>query len=258
MMRTVKAIMTACLAFMAAFSSFGQTGEDVIVLGEEINPEVGKSRLKNHLIAPKGEFQIGLSAMYADFSSEDSDYMLLLQGVNAGASMLKAVPEFSYTFANNHSVGLKLQHTRLEGMVESATADLLGNFSMDLENVTAGSSSIGASVYQRTYIGLDKHGRVGLFWDYILGMTRTKSQFYTGDQSSSYSLKKKYHLGFAPGIIFFPMNNVSVQANICLADISYNDIKAYDSGQVTGARKAFKAQASLNVLDISFGLTIHL
>ncbi len=251
----------ACFMFLAAFPSFGQSkGDDKIVLGGEIAPKdtVRQRRFKNHLIAPKGEWQCGLSVMYADFSSDDSEYMLLLQGVDAGASMLRLAPEAAYTFADNHAVGARFQYTNLNGSLDAATADLLGNLSLSVENVHALSRSMSGSVYQRTYVGLDNRGRIGIFWDYVLGLTRTKSQFYTGDAPNAYSVSKKIHLGFAPGIVYFPMNNVSIQANISLADLSYGSVTAYEGGQPVGTRTIWKAKASLSILNISFGLTIHL
>ena len=258
---SMKRIMTvAGLMLMAAVVSFAQTeDEGAVVLGSEIMPKgtTKEYRFKNHLIAPKGEWQCGLSVMYADFSSDDTEYMLMLQGVNAKASMMKLAPEAAYTFKENHAVGARFQYTNINGMLDTATADLLGNFSMTLENVTAHSRSMSGSIFQRTYVGLDKYGRIGLFWDYVLGYTRNMSQFYTGDASSSYSVKNKVHLGFAPGIVYFPMNNVSVQASLCLAELSYNNVAAYSDGQKTGSRNAWRAQASLNILDLCFGLTIH-
>ena len=260
MMRFRHIISAAVIMFMAAAVASARTdGAGKISLGDEITPrDTSRThRFKNHLIAPKGEWQCGLSVIYADFNSEDTDYMLLLQGVNASASMFRLAPEGAYTFADNHAVGVRFQYTNANGMVDTATADLLGNFSMGLENVNAESRSLSACVFQRTYVGLDNQGRVGIFWDYVLGVTRSKSQFYTGNASSSYSLKKKIHLGFAPGIIYFPMNNVSVQAAISLADLSYNRVEAYEDGRLSGSRNAWKAQASLNIMDISLGLTVH-
>ena len=246
--------------FAAVVTSSAQT-EDTgrLALGEEIMPKdtAKVHRFWNHLIAPKGEWQCGLSVMYADFSSEDSDYMLLLQGVNADASMFRLAPEAAYTFADNHAAGIRFQYTNINGGIDTATADLLGNLSMQFENINAASRSLSVSVFQRTYVGLDNYGRVGIFWDYILGGTRNKSEFYTDDSSSAYTLKKKIHLGFAPGIVYFPMNNVSVQASISIAELSYSSIAAYDDGKVVGSRKAWKAQASLNILDVALGLTVH-
>lgn len=248
-----------CMMLMAAVSSAGQSKEGTIVLGQEIQHKDSTKtrRFKNHLIAPKGEWQCGLSVMYADFSSDNSEYMLMLQGIDANASMLRLAPEAAYTFRNNHAVGARFQYTNLNGVIDTATADLLGNFNMTLEDIHAFSRSMSGCIFQRTYVGLDNYGRIGVFWDYVLGFARVKSQFHIGDPASSYSLKKKIYLGFAPGIVYFPMNNVSIQANISLASLSYSNLTAFVDGKAAGVRNAWNAQASLNVLDLSFGLTIH-
>ncbi len=262
MMRIFRYLTAACL-LMAAVPVFGQTKDsesEAIVLGGEIKQKKGDSenRLKNRLIAPKGGWQCGLSVMYADFLSDNSDYMLLIQGLGAQASMLRLAPEAAYTFKDNHAIGARFSYTNLSGRIDAATADLLGNFSMSVENLNADTRTTGGCVFQRTYVGLDNNGRVGIFWDYVLGVSRSKSQFYAGTDSSSYSLKKKAYLSFAPGIVYFPMNNVSVQASISMAELSYNNVKAYQGGEVVGHRNAIKAKAGLNLLDISFGLTVHL
>lgn len=238
--------------------SEGESG--TIVLGKEIMPKdtTRQYRFTNHLIVPKGSWQCGISVMYADFSSDNTEYMLMLQGLNADASMLRLAPEAAYAYSDNHAVGAKFQYTNLNGMMDSATADLLGNFSMTLENISAVSRSMSGSVFHRTYVGLDNHGRVGIFWDYILGVSRTRTQFAVTEPSDAYSLTKKIHLAFAPGIVYFPMNNVSVQVGISLADLSYSNVAAYQDGQLVGERHAWKALASLNLLGLNFGLTVHL
>ena len=256
-------LFTAAILFMAAAPLFAQTAEDktdIVVLGGEIAPKDGtkQNRFKNHLIAPKGEWQCGLAVMYADFLSDNLDYMLAVQGLGAEATMLRLAPEAAYTFKDNHAVGAKLTYTNLSGRIDAATADLLGNFSMAVEDINADTRITGGCVFQRTYVGLDTHGRVGIFWDYILGFTRSKSQFYTGPSSSAYSLNKKAYLSFAPGIVYFPMNNVSVSAGISMAELSYSNVNAYEAGDVVGSRNALKAKFGLNLLDISFGLTVHL
>lgn len=248
--------MTACVT---AFAQDGKERE-TIVLGEEIAPKDSSKtlRFKNHLIAPKGEWQCGLSVMYADFSSNNSDYMLLLQGVGANASMLRLAPQGAYTFADNHAAGARFQYTKINGMVDSATADLLGNLSLEVGGLNAVSRSVGGSVFQRTYVGLDNFGRIGLFWDYVLGYSRTKTQFYAGEPADAFTLNNKLSLNFAPGIVYFPMNNISIQVCISMAGLSYTNVKAYDNGQVAGMRHAWKARAGLSVLDLAFGLTVHL
>ena len=58
--------------------------------------------------------------------------------------------------------------------------------------------------------------------------------------------------------MYFPMNNVSIQACVSLAELSYNKVTAYEGGLESGTRDAWKAQANLNVFNLNFGLTIHL
>lgn len=261
MMRTIDRIIVACMFLAAAITSSAQSRNDAkdhVVLGSEIMPKdtTKVRRFKNHLIAPKGEWQCGLAVMYADFDSGNADYMLMVQGLNARATMLRIAPEAAYTFKENHAVGIRFQYMKAGGMIDGLTADLLGNMSLPVENIGATSLSMGANIFQRTYVGIDKRGRFGIFWDYVLGFTRTKSQMAAGNDN--YSAKQKVHLGFSPGVVYFPMNNLSIQACISLAELSYAKVSAYESGIVTGTRSAWKAQASLNVLNLNFGLTIHL
>lgn len=262
MMRTILRIFMACILVMSAVPALGQTdgGEETIVLGAEITPKdpAKQKRFTNRLIAPKGEWQCGMSVMYADFNSANSDYMLMLQGLNLRASMLKITPEAAYTFKNNHAVGVKFNYLKFGGMLDSATADLLGNMSLSVSDINAATNSMGGSVFQRTYIGIDKQGRFGIFWDYILGYTRAKTQFASGESSNSHTVKEKVYLAFSPGVIYFPMNNVSIHANISIADVSYATTKAYQNGNEVGMHKGWKAQAGLNLLNLSFGLAIHL
>ena len=73
-----------------------------------------------------------------------------------------------------------------------------------------------------------------------------------------FSAVNKLSLNFAPGIVYFPMNNVSVQVCISMAGLSYTNVKAYENGQVAGVRHAWKARAGLSIFDLAFGLTVHL
>ena len=257
-MRTLVTIYFMLLTVVGAFAQSAVDGANIRLGSEMLPSDTTKSfRLKNHLIAPRGEWQCGLSVMYADISSSDSDIMMLLQGLNAQASILRLAPEAAYTYAENKAVGARFQYTNIDGMVDAASADLLGNLTVSFENVNASSRSMSGSVFHRTYVGLESKGRVGIFWDYVLGFTRSKTVFAMG-APSTYSISNKFHLGFAPGLVYFPMNNLSVQASICLADVSYSSVKAYESRVLSGQRQQWKAQASISILDINFGLTIHL
>ena len=264
MMRRVAKIVLVGLALVFSLSAYAQSAKESksgAMLGSEIAPRdtTKQSRFTNRLIIQKGDWQCGILVMYADFDSTNSDYMLALQGLSAKASILKFAPEAAYAISDNHAVGVRFQYTKANGLLEGVTADMLGNLSLELENLSAGSSSISANFFYRTYFGLDKRGRFGIFWDYLLGYTRSKSKFASGDEPSPYTFKQKGSLGFAPGVVYVPMNNVSVQACISLVDLSYNHVGAFNAdGELTGTRTAWRVQSKLNVLNLCFGLTIHL
>ena len=242
--------MMAALIALAAVPAFGQSSgrtSDTIVLGEPLTPRdsSAQKRFTNRLIAPKGEWQCGLAVMYADFNSSNADYMLILQGLNARASFLRIAPEATYAFKNNHAIGARFNYTKAGGMLDSATLDLLGNMSLSTGDVDAVTSSMGGSIFKRTYVGIDKQGRFGIFWDYVLGYSRNRTQL----AASAYSVKDK---------ISFPMNNISVYAGISIADVSYASTTAYEDSAVIGTHQGWRAQAGLNLLNLNFGLTLHL
>ena len=258
----MKRLIILCLMLVAFNSAYAYTFadvENVTAIGQVVPSKdtTSQKRFQPRLIAPKGGWQCGLSVMYADISTSNSDFMMLLQGVDLGASLFRLSMEGAYTYLPNHAVGARFTYSKINGVLDTATADLLGNLSLSVSNLHAASTSMSGAVFERTYVGLDSHGRVGIFWDYLLGYTWSKTQFYADAQASPYSLNKKIHLAFSPGIVYFPMNNLSVQFSVSIADLSYNNVSVYDKGVCVGSRHAWKAQASLNVLNLNFGVSIH-
>ena len=79
-----------------------------------------------------------------------------------------------------------------------------------------------------------------------------------GNPSSNYTTNDKFSLALSPGLVYFPMNNISVFLSLSLAEASYNYSRAYNEGVLTGARHKFKAQANVNLLSLNFGLAVHL
>lgn len=243
-----------------SLSSGKKEKQPPIVMGKEIvRDSVKASRnLKTYEIAPKGEWQVGLQGMYLNLSSDNSEYMLLLSGIDAKASMFRVTPLVSYTYMTNQSVGLKLQYTQIDGMVDAATLDLLNDgLSFGVNNVNAHMRTFSAAVYHRSYIGLDNRGRVGLIYDFTLGYSRGRSVMGIGDPGDSYSLNNQFKLTFSPGFVFFAMDNVSAHVTLSVADLSYNNVRAYSGGSLSGTRDFWRAQLKLNALDLNFGLAFH-
>jgi len=260
-MRTLKTIISVFIVLAASFSLAAQetesNGRKHIVLGERIQKDTtGRRSLKSYVIIPKGEVQIGASVAYADLSGDNSEFFLLLNDATAKASVLRLAPAVSYAYMDNQAIGARFQYTVAHCALDAATLDLLGNFDMTVNDLKASTRSYAGYVYNRSYVGLDNRGRVGIFIDAGVGYTWSQSIF--GNTPDCYSRAQKISLSMSPGFVYFPMNFVSCYASISLADVTYGMTKVYEAGEVIGSRNTLRAQAHLNLLALNFGIAIHL
>lgn len=253
-------LLAVLLVAPVAAGAKGKKQRPTIVMGQEITKDSTKMgrQLKSYVIIPKKEWQVGVQVAYADISSNNSEYMLLLDGINANGSIFRITPIVSFAVKDNQALGLRFQYTAANATVDKGTLDLLGNLSFDVNGVRLKSRTMGGQVYYRNYVGLDRRGRVGFFWDTILGYSRTKNQFQIGDPNDAYSLNKRLSLSFAPGVVYFPMNSVSAHVSVGVGNVSYNNVSVFDHGEKTGSRNFWKAQLKLSLLDVNLGITIHL
>lgn len=235
-----------------------------ISLGEEIPRDtIGKKHnrgLKQHLIIPKGEWQVGVQISHVSMSSNNSEFMLLVNGLNANASMTKIAPFFAYSYRNNRSIGVRFQYSTTSGGISKGELDLLSDdLNFEVENLRADLNSIQTSLYHRSYLGLDNKGRIGVFADIALSYANNKNIFsYSERTNHSYARTHQLKLSLHPGLVIFPMNNISTHVSMGIGGVSYNHTDYVKDGQVIGSRDFSKANFKLDVLDISIGLTIHL
>ncbi len=230
-----------------------------LVLGKRLvrdTTNISHRSLRTHLIVPRHDWQIGMAASYVNLSADNSEFLLLLNNSNAYLSLAKISLNAAFAYCDNHAVGVRLQYTNGNCAVDAATLDLLGNFSYEFKDVKAKTFSYGGAVFNRSYVGLDSRGRVGLFLDTGLGYTKSRSELNMS--AGTYTVNNKVSLSLSPGIVYFPMNTISVFAFISLADISYNNSKAYKDWNFTGERNFFRAQARIDLLSVSLGLSVHL
>lgn len=237
---------------------------ETIKLGAEIHKDSLKKRrnrgLLEHLIIPKGEWQVGAQISHVSMSSNNSEYMLLLNNIDANGSITKVAPFVAYSYHDNRSIGLKLQYTSASGTVEKGELDFLSDdLNFEIENVHAEMNSYQASIYHRSYIGLDNRGRIGLFSDISLGYTNSRTVFTYNEQTAdTHAQSNQLKLSLHPGIVVFAMNNVSTHVSMGIGGVSFNNTKYIKAGETIGKRNYSRANFKLDVLDISIGVTIHL
>ena len=85
-----------------------KTPKKHIVLGERIHKDttnITKRSLKSHLIIPKGDWQIGMAASYMNLSTNDSEFLLLLNDTYSSAAAFSISLHFAYSYMSNQSLG---------------------------------------------------------------------------------------------------------------------------------------------------------
>lgn len=263
-------ILLLCIATLNATYAQEQSRQkskrETITLGEEL-PHKGDSTkhrkrrgLTQHLIIPKGEWQVGAQISHVSMSSSNSEYALLINGLDANGSITKIAPFVSYAFKNNQAIGLRFQYATADANIDAAELDLLSDdLEFELENLRGRLTSYQTSVYYRTYVGLDNRGRIGLFNDITLSYNNSKTSFrYNAQTENAYTKSNQLKLSLHPGIVVFAMNNLSTHVSVGIGGVSYNNTKYYRDGACVGKRDFSKANFKLDILDISIGLSVHL
>ncbi len=273
MMKIITKIMILIAAIVMTAGAMAQNSEKRIKQPREtikLGAMVGNKRdslenkkrrgLSQHLIIPKGEWQLGAQISHVSMSSDNSEYMLLLKNINANGSMTKVAPFVAYSYRDNRSIGLRFQYTSASGNVQNGDLDLLNeDLNFHIENVRADMSSVQTAIYHRSYVGLDNKGRIGLFSDIMLGYTSSKTKFiYDEETQDTYTKTNQIKLSLHPGIVVFAMNNISTHVSIGIGGVSYNNTKYIKAGETIGTRDYSKANFKLDILDISIGMSIHL
>lgn len=274
----IKSIIKAALlaaALLAAGTAMCQTDKRVkadkpakqtIKLGGEIRhrgdtlQQKRRRGLQQHLIIPKGEWQVGAQISHVSFSSNNSEYLLIVQNLDANGSITKVAPYVAYSYHDNRSIGIKLQYSAANGNINKGDLDFLSDdLNFSVEDVHANMNSFQTAIYHRSYIGLDDRGRIGLFNDVSLSYTNGKTVFtYNAETMDTYTRSNKLELSLHPGIVVFAMNNVSTHVSMGIGGVSFNNTKYIKAGEVIGTRNYSQAKFKLNVLDINIGVTIHL
>ena len=218
-----------------------------------------KQPLPRYTIIPKGEKLAGLQFAFINLSSDNSEYMLLANNLDAKASLSNIAPMFAFAYRPDRVIGVKAGYTSATGMLDATTLSLLNDgLEFDFSNVSASSKTRSIAAFHRSYIGLEPKGRAGLFYDFTLSYGVSRSAFSFDGPSDDESVTSRVKLAFSPGLVFFPSSNISTHVGISIADVAYNRTSYVSAGEETGSKSTFKAQASLDLMGIYFGLVVHL
>lgn len=111
---------------------------------------VSEKRGPDRLFMPKGDFSAGVQFFYADLSSTDSEYLMLLQHLDANGTMMTLSPFLDYTYKDNRSVGVRAKYSSAKGGVSNADLSMLSDdLAVSLNDIKADSRTVQAEVFHR-------------------------------------------------------------------------------------------------------------
>ena len=213
--------------------------------------------------AYKGEVIMGLTTL----SSDDTDIMLLIDGINADGSIATVKPFVGYFYRDNSCLGVRFGYRHMGGSLDNARYDLgeSNDASGQIPKLDINSDNYSFGIFHRSYAGLDPKGRFGLFAEFELSLATGSSKFSYQPNTSNDEMKTTYSdntqvkLAFNPGAAVYIFPNVCATVSFGLGGIQYNSVTQKDeSGKKTGSREASNMRFRLNIAAINFGMTIHL
>ena len=212
----------------------------------------------------KGESMVGLTVSYGTIESDDSNIALLLDNLNLHGQSFSIKPHYGFFYRDNNAVGIRLGYSYLNGSLDNASLNLgeANDIELSVGGIAYTNRGFSTALYHRSYMGLDKKGRFGLFaeWELSGSMTRTIIDYDTSSATAS-SLSDNYRmqLSFIPGLAVYILPNVCASVSFGLGGLQYNHIRQFDSNMnVLGKRNYSKLRFGLDLTQINIGVNVHL
>ncbi len=221
-------------------------------------PAGGTSRhtraFEKHTVVYKGETMGGLSAVYANLNSTNTEYLLLINNLDATGALFRIAPQMSYAYKDNASIGARFVYNNAVVDLGNVDLNLLSkDLGVSLSDQSLSWSSCGAYIFHRNYIGLEKSGTAGFFCEFRLGYSSNRLDMGGGDCNKS----RQVQLAFAPGFILYILPFVSVEASMGMADLTYTKAEVLTEGVREGDRGSFGGGVGLKLMNCNFGISYH-
>ena len=214
--------------------------------------------------AYKGEMAIGFAASYGTLTSDDTDLMLILDGIDMKGSVFTLNPSFGYFIKDNICLGVRFGYTRTQGTLGHVSLNLgsANDISMSLSDVGFKNRMTTMGAFMRSYAGVDPKGHFGLFGELELTCrmgTSVLSSATEGGVTSPDGSNMQVRIAFSSGVAVYIFPNVCCTLSFGLGGFQFSKVNQKDAaGNVTGSRQASKLLLRLNLADIKIGLNFHL
>lgn len=242
--------------------------EQVIIGGDTVSvilPQKNYGRydrgLRNYLFIPKGQWSFGLMASYGQFSTDDVQLLSILSNLDLNIKAYSLQPSISYFFRNNQSIGMKLVYVRRNLDLKNLSVDATDDMNFSLKDVSYYEQSFSTSASYRSYVGLGRDRRFGVFNDIDLSFGTGSSRFkryYGGELRDTRTNTVTAALNFSPGVCVFIMDYVSFNVSFGVFGIKVHHEKQVTNGVEEGSRYSSGANFKFNIFNINFGMAVFI
>lgn len=234
--------------------------------GDSINMAIPSKRfgrydrkLYNWLIYPRGLWHIGLSANYGELSTDDSEFLSLIDDVNMGGTIYSIKPSVSYFFRNNLCMGLRLAYTKGKMNVDSFNVDLDEDMSFNLHDINYLSENYAAAVYLQQYIGLSRRGRFAVFNEIELAAGTGHTVFtrpFDGEMRETRTRTRKLNINYSPGVSVMVMKNAGINLSFGVFGFHIRKDRQWENGEESGDRLTSGINFRFNIFNINLGVCV--
>ena len=242
--------------------------EKVIFRGDTINM-ILKDRnlgrydrgLFNYLFIPKGIWQVGLTASYGEFSTENLEILDLISDIDFNGKLWSIRPYFSYFLRSNISLGLRLGYTHGKASIGAFNVDIDEDMSFNLHDILYKSNSYSAAVTFAQYLGIARKGRFGVFNEVELALSGGNSDFnrpYNGDMRQTHTTTFQAALNFSPGVCVYVLDQVSFNVSLGVFGLNIKHEKQKVNDEEMGWRTTSGANFRFNIFNINFGIAVNI
>lgn len=213
----------------------------------------------NYRFIPKGKWIGGITASYVNFDSNDTQMLFsLLDGFKFHGKTLTVKPFMGYAVSNNVIVGFKFGYNHTLGQLDNLSMSI-EDIDFSLKDLRYSEDLYSFALFHRSYVGLDKARRFGLFNEVSLSYNNGSSRFTRGkgdEQLATDTKVHELHVGINPGACVFIMENVSAEMSFGVVGFKYRHERQKNNLGEEGKSRNTGANFKINLFNINIGITV--
>lgn len=217
--------------------------------------------VKNLLFVKKKSWMTGLTISQGRYDSEDTEVLSLLKDFDCKVSYFSINPFLGYFIRDNIAMGLKFGYQKVYANLANFNIEISDDMSLSLKDMSFNQNMFNTTLFHRSYVGIDKGKRFGLFNEVSLSYSFGSSNYQRGSGENLRNTKTDIHeirIGLNPGATVFIMENVSAELSFGVAGLNYRRQRQTTNGVDSGWRNSSGANFKINLLNINIGIVAYL